>query len=52
MRLSLRLNGDRVRAFHVALAERLSQLPGIELCVDARPAAGGVPQAAEALFQL
>ena len=23
MRLSLRLNGDRVRAFHVALAERL-----------------------------
>ncbi|CDX36830.1 conserved hypothetical protein [Mesorhizobium sp. ORS 3359] len=52
MRLSLRLDGDRVRAFHVALAERLSRLPGIELCVDARPAAGGVPQAAEALFQL
>ncbi|PBC06452.1 formyl transferase [Mesorhizobium sp. WSM3859] len=52
MRLSLRLNGDRVRAFHVVLAERLSLLSGVELCVDARPAAGGVPRAAEALFQL
>ncbi|MGT2468518.1 hypothetical protein ACVOMV_32745 [Mesorhizobium atlanticum] len=52
MRLSLRLNGNAVRAFHVALAERLSLLPGVELCIDARPAAGGVPRAAEALFQL
>src|SRR3569832_1968460 len=52
MRLTLRLDGDCVRAFHVALAERLSLLPGVELAVDGRPAAGGVPRAAEALFQL
>ncbi|WP_434722187.1 glucosamine inositolphosphorylceramide transferase family protein [Mesorhizobium sp. RIZ17] len=52
MRLNLRLNGDCVRAFHVALAERLSLLPGIELAIDARPAAGGVTRGAEALFQL
>ncbi|MBZ9763163.1 formyl transferase [Mesorhizobium sp. CA8] len=52
MRLTLRLNGDRVRAFHVALAERLSRLPGVELAVDSRPAPGGVPRSAEALFQL
>lgn len=52
MRLNLRLNGDCVRAFHVALADRLSRLPGMELSVDARPAAGGAPRAAEALFQL
>lgn len=52
MRLNLRLDGDCVRAFHVALADRLSRLPGVELSVDARPAAGGVPRAAEALFQL
>ncbi|MEZ2329813.1 formyl transferase [Mesorhizobium sp. RCC_202] len=52
MRLALRLNGDRVRAFHVALAERLALLPGMELTIDARPAAGAVPCEAEALFQL
>jgi len=52
MRLALRLNGDRVRAFHVALAERLARLPGMELTIDARPAAGAVPREAEALFQL
>ncbi|SFP38489.1 hypothetical protein SAMN03159463_04141 [Mesorhizobium sp. NFR06] len=52
MRLNLRLDGDCVRAFHVALAEQLSLLPGVELSIDARPAAGGVPRGAEALFQL
>lgn len=52
MRLNLRLNGNCARAFHVALADRLSLLPGVELAVDARPAAGGVPRSAEALFQL
>jgi len=52
MRLTLRLNGNCVRAFHVELAERLSLLPGVELAIDARPATGGVPRAAEALFQL
>ena len=52
MRLTLRLNGNCVRAFHVVLAERLSLLPGVELAIDARPATGGVPRAAEALFQL
>lgn len=52
VRLSLRLNGDCVRAFHVALAERLARLAGMELTIDARPAAGAVPRGAEALFQL
>jgi hypothetical protein len=52
MRLTLRLDGDCVRAFHMALAERLWRLPGVELAVDARPAPGGVPRSAEALFQL
>src|SRR5262245_49257453 len=52
MRLTLRLNGDCVRGFHAALAERLAALPGVELGIDARPAAGGVPRGAEGLFQL
>ncbi|TPN76686.1 formyl transferase [Mesorhizobium sp. CU2] len=52
MRLTLRLNGDCVRAFHADLAERLAALPGVELAIDARPCAAGVPRGAEALFQL
>ena len=52
MRLSLRLDGDCVRGFHVLLAQRLAALANVELSVDARPAGGGIPRSAEALFQL
>ena len=52
MRISLRLDGDCVRAFHVLLAQRLAALADVELFVDARPASGGIPRSAEALFQL
>lgn len=52
MQISLRLDGDCVRAFHVTLLERLAALDDVELSVDVRPAGGGIPQSAAALFQL
>ncbi|RUY82185.1 formyl transferase, partial [Mesorhizobium sp. M7A.F.Ca.CA.001.10.2.1] len=51
MQISLRLDGDCVRAFHLTLLERLAAL-GDELSVDVRPAGGGIPRSAAALFQL
>ncbi|AZO44415.1 formyl transferase [Mesorhizobium sp. M7D.F.Ca.US.005.01.1.1] len=52
MRISLRLDGDCVRAFHVALLERLAALGDVVPSVDIRPAAGRIPRSAAALFQL
>ncbi|MER9952765.1 formyl transferase [Mesorhizobium sp. M0047] len=52
MQVSLRLDGDCVRAFHIALLERLAALDDVELSVDAKPAGGGIPRSAAALFQL
>ena len=52
MRVSLRLDSQCVRAFHVLLLQRLASHPGVTLVVDARPAGGGIPRSAEALFQL
>ncbi|RVA24203.1 formyl transferase, partial [Mesorhizobium sp. M7A.F.Ca.US.001.01.1.1] len=52
MQISLRLDGDCVRAFHVTLLERLAALEDVELSVDVRPAGGGIPRSAAALFQL
>ncbi|TPK72245.1 formyl transferase [Mesorhizobium sp. B2-4-17] len=52
MRMSLRLDSECVRAFHLMLLQRLAVLPHVEVCVDARPARGGIPGSAAALFQL
>ncbi|KRB23402.1 MULTISPECIES: hypothetical protein [Mesorhizobium] len=52
MRVSLRLDGERVRAFHLLLLRRLAELAPVEVSVDARPAGGGIPGSATALFQL
>ncbi|TPK97857.1 formyl transferase [Mesorhizobium sp. B2-4-14] len=52
MRVSLRLDSECVRAFHLMLLQRLAVLPHVEICVDARPAGGGIPGSAAALFQL
>ncbi|MFB9980013.1 formyl transferase [Mesorhizobium kowhaii] len=52
MRVSLRLDSQCVRAFHVMLLQRLASLPDVTLFVDARPAGGGIPRSAAALFQL
>lgn len=52
MRVSLRLDSERVRAFHLLLLQRLAKLAPVEVSVDARPAGGGIPGSATALFQL
>ncbi|MCZ8546608.1 formyl transferase [Mesorhizobium qingshengii] len=52
MRVSLRLDSQCVRAFHLMLLQRLAALPDVTVSVDARPAGGGIPRGAEALFQL
>jgi hypothetical protein len=52
MRVSLRLDSECVRSFHVMLLQRLAALPDVTMVVDARPAGGGIPRSAEALFQL
>lgn len=52
MQVSLRLDSECVRAFHLTLLRRLAALPQIEVSADARPAGGGIPGSAAALFQL
>ena len=52
MQVSLRLDSDCLRAFHLMLLQRLAALAHVEVCVDARPAEGGIPRSAAALFQL
>lgn len=52
MQVSLRLDSECVRAFHLLLLQRLAALSAIEVTVDARPAAGGIPGSVAALFQL
>ncbi|MER9655027.1 formyl transferase [Mesorhizobium sp. M0152] len=52
MQLNLRLDGECLRAFHLVLLQRLAELAHVEISVDARPAQGGIPRGAEALFQL
>ncbi|WP_214475170.1 formyl transferase [Mesorhizobium sp. dw_380] len=52
MQVSLRLDSECLRAFHLMLLQRLAALPHVELSVDARPADGGIPGSAVALFQL
>jgi len=52
MQVSLRLDSERVRAFHVMLLHRLSALPDVSVFADARPASGGIPASAEGLFRL
>ncbi|TGQ64081.1 formyl transferase [Mesorhizobium sp. M00.F.Ca.ET.186.01.1.1] len=52
MQVSVRLDSDCLRAFHVVLLQRLAALPGVTVFADARPAGGGIPSSAEALFQL
>jgi hypothetical protein len=52
MRVSLRLDSECVRAFHLILLQRLASLPDVTMVVDARPASGRIPRSAEALFQL
>ena len=52
MQVSLRLDSECVRAFHLLLLQRLAALAQVEMSVDARPAGGGIPGSAAALFQL
>src|SRR5438445_5159779 len=52
MQVSLRLDSECLRAFHLMLLQRLAALAHVEVCADARPAEGGIPGSAAALFQL
>ncbi|MBZ9701882.1 MULTISPECIES: formyl transferase [unclassified Mesorhizobium] len=52
MQVSLRLDRECPRAFHLTLLERLAALAHVEVSVDLRPAEGGIPPSAAALFQL
>ncbi|MER8633801.1 formyl transferase [Mesorhizobium opportunistum] len=50
MQVSLRLDSEGLRAFHLNLLERLAALA--QVSVDVRPAESGIPGSAAALFQL
>ncbi|MCA0016108.1 formyl transferase [Mesorhizobium sp. B292B1B] len=52
MQVSLRLDSEFPRAFHLTLLERLAALTHVEVFVDLRPADGAIPISAAALFQL
>ncbi|TGV75398.1 formyl transferase, partial [Mesorhizobium sp. M2D.F.Ca.ET.145.01.1.1] len=52
MQVSLRLDSDCLRAFHLLLLQRLAALANVEVSVDARPRGSGVPGGIAALFQL
>ncbi|TJX63813.1 MAG: hypothetical protein E5W21_11520 [Mesorhizobium sp.] len=42
MQVSLRLDSDCLRAFHLLLLQRLAALANVEVSVDARPGGSGV----------
>jgi hypothetical protein len=52
MHLRLRLDGLNPRRWHVRLAERIADLPGLTLEIDRRPGPGALPDTATVLFRL
>ncbi|TPI33043.1 formyl transferase [Mesorhizobium sp. B3-2-1] len=52
MQVSLRLDSDCLRAFHLLLLQRLAALTDVEVRVDARPGGSSIPGSVAALFQL
>ncbi|MGF9567080.1 formyl transferase [Neorhizobium sp. JUb45] len=52
MHISLRFDGNHLRQWHVALAERLQALPAVRVSIDARPSSPALPGSLEMLFKL